>query len=64
MPAARPSDRNRAAVTSAKVRSLVDALQDGVALADGDGALALASRRLEEMFGYEHGELLGQTVGA
>ena len=59
---ARPSDRNRAAVTSAEVWSLVDALQDGVALADGDGALALASRRLEEMFGYEHGELLGQMV--
>ena len=62
LPAAWPSDRNRAAVTSADVRSLVDALQDGVALADGDGVLALASRRLEEMFGYEHGELLGQTV--
>jgi anti-anti-sigma factor len=62
LPATRPSDRNRAAVTSAGVRSLVDALQDGVALADSDGALALASQRLEEMFGYEHGELLGQTV--
>jgi anti-anti-sigma factor len=62
LPGARPSDRNRAAVTSAEVRSLVDALQDGVALADGDGVLALASRRLEEMFGYEHGELLGQRV--
>ena len=62
LPAARPSDRNRSAVTSAEVRSLVDALQDGVALADGDGVLALASRRLEEMFGYEHGELLGQTI--
>jgi PAS domain S-box-containing protein len=59
---ARPSDRHRAAVTSAEVWSLVDALQDGVALADGDGALALASRRLEAMFGYEHGELLGQMV--
>jgi anti-anti-sigma factor len=62
LPAARPSDRNRAAVTSAEVWSLVDALQDGVALADGDGALAMASRRLEEMFGYERGELLGRTV--
>lgn len=60
--AARPSDNNRAAVTSAEVRCLVDALQDGVALADRDGALALASQRLEEMFGYEHGELLGQAV--
>ncbi len=62
LPVARPSGRNRAAVTSAEVWSLVDALQDGVALADGDGAFALASRRLEEMFGYEHGELLGQMV--
>ncbi len=62
LPAAWPSYRNRAAVTSADLRSLVDALQDGVALADSDGALALASRRLEEMFGYEHGQLLGQTV--
>ena len=62
LPPAWPSDRNRAAVTSAELWSLVDALQDGVALADGDGALALASRRLEEMFGYEHGELLGQAV--
>ena len=62
LPAAWPSDTNRAAVTSAELRGLVDALQDGMALADGDGALALASRRLEEMFGYEHGELLGQTV--
>ena len=43
LPAVRPSDRNRAAVMSAKAWSLVDALQDGVALADGDGALALAS---------------------
>src|SRR5271166_2548877 len=62
LPAAWPSGWNRAAATSADLRSLVDALQDGVALADSDGALALASRRLEEMFGYEHGQLLGQTV--
>lgn len=62
LPAAWPSDKNRAALTSAEARSLVDALQDGVALVDGDGALVLASRRLEEMFGYEHGELPGQTV--
>jgi len=62
LPTARPSDRNRATVTSAEERSLVDVLQDGVALADGDGALVMASRRLEEMFGYEHGELLGQPV--
>jgi anti-anti-sigma factor len=62
VPTARPSGRSRAAVTSAEVRSLVDALQDGVALTDSDGVLVLASQRLEEMFGYEHGELLGQSV--
>ena len=62
LPAAWPSDRNRAAITWTEARSLVDALQDGVALVDGDGALVLASRRLEQMFGYEQGELPGQTV--
>ena len=60
--AVRPSDGNGAAVTPAEIWSLADAFQDGVALADADGALVLASRRLEEMFGYEHGELLGQMV--
>ncbi len=38
---------------------LLDALSDGVALADGDGTIAPASRRLEEMFGYNHAELPG-----
>ena len=51
-----------AAITQAVLRNLIDALADGVALADDDGALALASRRLEHMFGYGHGELLGQPV--
>jgi PAS domain S-box-containing protein len=43
-------------------RKLFDAQQDGVALADGDGVLALASTRPEEMFGYDHGELLDHSV--
>ena len=50
------------AITAAVLRQLVDALTDGVALTDGDGALALVNRRLEDMFGYEHGELAGQPV--
>jgi PAS domain S-box-containing protein len=33
-----------------------------VALTDDAGILALANRRLEEMFGYEHAELIGQPV--
>jgi anti-anti-sigma factor len=51
-----------AAITQAVLRRLIDALDDGVALADDDGALALANRRLEQMFGYERGELLARPV--
>ena len=57
-----PADGNRAAITPAVVWKLVDALQDGVALADSNGAIALANTRLEQMFGYQHAELLGQPV--
>ena len=51
-----------AAITLAVLRGLLDVLDDGVALADGDGVLVLASRRLEEMFGYEHAELAGRRL--
>jgi anti-anti-sigma factor len=54
--------RLAAAITPAVVAKLVDALQDGVALTGGDGTLALANLRLEEMFGYEHAELTGRPV--
>jgi PAS domain S-box-containing protein len=33
-------------------------------LADSHGSIALASRRLEQMFGYQHGELTGRPVAA
>ena len=51
-----------AGITPAVAGKLVDALQDGVALTDGGGALVLANLRLEEMFGYPHGELTGRPV--
>ncbi len=60
--AARPPDGNGAAITPALVWKLVDALQDGVALTDCAGMIALANSRLEEMFGYEHGALIGRPV--
>jgi PAS domain S-box-containing protein len=41
---------------------LLDALQDGVALADGDGMIVVASARLADMFGYGPGELPGRLV--
>ena len=55
-------DGNGAAITPAVVWKLADALQDGVALADGSGAIVLANTRLEEMFGYPRGELTGRPV--
>lgn len=60
--AAGAADGNGAAITPAVVWKLVDALQDGVALADGNGMIRLASTRLEEMFGYCRGELTGRPV--
>jgi PAS domain-containing protein len=59
--AARP-EGPAAAITPAVVGKLLDALQDGVALTDDGGTLALANLRLEEMFGYEHAELIGRPV--
>jgi anti-anti-sigma factor len=51
-----------AALTPAVLWNLVDALSDGVLLADDDGTIMLVNRRLEEMFGYRRGELAGQSV--
>jgi anti-anti-sigma factor len=58
----RAAGPRRAGITPAVLWKLVDALADGVALTDGDGMLALVNRRAEEMFGYEHAELIGQPV--
>jgi anti-anti-sigma factor len=57
-----PDGDDRPAITPDVLRGLLDALDDGVALADRDGVLVLASRRLEEMFGYQHAELVGHRV--
>jgi anti-anti-sigma factor len=61
LPPTRPAG-TAAATTRAVVWTLVDALQDGVALTDDSGLLALTNLRLEEMFGYEHAELTGRPV--
>jgi anti-anti-sigma factor len=53
-----------AAITPAVLRSLLDALADGIALVTSDGDLALVSQRTEDMFGYPAGELAGQRVEA
>jgi PAS domain S-box-containing protein len=64
-PAGGSVQRSRPAELSAAVlRQLIDTLDDGIMLADEDGTIVLASRRLAAMFGYEHGELAGQAVEA
>jgi PAS domain S-box-containing protein len=49
-------------VTQGLLWKMIDVFDDGVALADGDGTLVLANRRLEEMFGYPYTELTGCQV--
>ena len=51
-----------AAAAPAMAGGLLDALQDGAAVTDGDGVIAAASTRLEVMFGYSPGELHGLPV--
>ena len=51
-------------ITPALLWSMLDALADGIILVTGDGTLALANRRAEDMFGCPHGGLAGQPVEA
>jgi PAS domain S-box-containing protein len=44
------------------LQQVTDALDDGIILVAGSGAIALVNRRLEEMFGYLNGTLAGQPV--
>ena len=50
------------ALSPAVLGNLADALSDGVVLIDDGGVIVLANRKLEEMFGYQHGELSGRSV--
>ena len=58
-PPARPGT---AAISQAVLWKVIDALADGVALSDENGALVLVNRRLAEMFGYQDTELVGRPV--
>ena len=54
--------RPAAVMTPGVLWNMIEAFSDGVALSDREGKLVLASRRLEEMFGYQPAELTGQPV--
>ena len=56
------SRRIQYGIAPAVIRQMVDAFQDGVALADDHGTITLANRRLDTMFGYRHDELLGHPI--
>ena len=51
-------------LTDSTVWGLVDAAPDGIMLADDDGRILLVNRKMEELFGYDRGDLLGRSVDA
>jgi anti-anti-sigma factor len=60
---ARPQNGPRPApLNEAVLRQLIDALADGIVLADEDGRIVLANRLAAAMFGYQPAELAGQLV--
>jgi anti-anti-sigma factor len=61
-PARQRAGSGPAPLTEAVLRRLIDALADGIVLADEDGRIMLANRRVAAIFGYSHGELIGRRV--
>ncbi len=62
LPVAALPDSRATAISPAVVWQALDAHPDGIALADDTGEIGLVNRRLEEMFGYQHGELPGRSL--
>ena len=61
-PAASLEHEIRAVVTLGALEPLADALPHGVLVIGSDGTIRLTNRLLETQFGYERGELIGQSV--
>lgn len=61
-PEASADEPRQPQLSTAVLRQLIDALEDGILLADAEGTIVLGSRRLTAMFGYADGELTGQPV--
>jgi anti-anti-sigma factor len=61
-----PGERGGAAagVSQAALREVIDALPEGIALADTAAVLVLVNRPLAEMFGYRPAELAGRSMSS
>jgi anti-anti-sigma factor len=57
-----PGRKRLDVMTPGVLWNMIEAFNDGVALADDEGTLVLATRRLAEMFGYQQTELTGQPL--
>ncbi len=51
-----------AVVGEPRIGGLLDALPDGLVIADSDGSIVYANRRIEELSGYASGELRGHPI--
>lgn len=51
-----------AGIDEALVWALLDAAPDGLLVVDEHGVMKLANRRMEELFGYDRGDLFGRSV--
>ena len=45
-----------------RLQSFADAIPQGVLVVDGDGRIAVANRAAEALFGYDTGDLIGESV--
>jgi anti-anti-sigma factor len=61
-PARLNAGSRQAPLNQVVLREMIDALADGIVLADADGRIALANRQAATIFGYRPGELAGQLV--
>jgi PAS domain S-box-containing protein len=57
-----PGRKRLDVMTPGVLWNMIEAFNDGVALADDEGTLVLATRRLAEMFGYQQTELTGRPL--